>query len=231
MLSSIRGGAASAMGASSAVRSRGPSSSVGAAPRARGAAGPAVVVNISQAARDLARSRSAANQTVAPGGGSRGVDMVQPRHLSLPTSKSVVDNLPLSGNKLMEQGTGSLAKPTILTSISKGETLLGRSWTDGPPSTWDQRRPGAQIEKSGEKARVANTLSARLQSGEVVSGQWNDGSYDSMRAARPGKQTDDKAQYVRTARTLIARLAQGEEALEVTPLRHIVRPDGRGNAA
>jgi hypothetical protein len=148
--------------------------------------------------------------------------------MNLPTSRALVDNLPLSGHKLVVEGKERLTKPTLHTTIAKGSYVLGR-WTDGDLADWAARRPGAAIERSGERSRTSNTLSARLQSGEVVSGQWNEGSYDSMRAGRPGKDIADMGQRSRSAATLGARLGKGEEALEVSLGRHLVRPDGRAN--
>jgi hypothetical protein len=194
-------------------------------------AGPAVVVQISQAARSIARARAAgpAQKSVTPMATPRQPAMVKPRILNLPTSRSLKDNIPLSGAKLVRDGVRSLSKPSIHTSLGQGATPLGR-WTDGQVEDQRARRPGRDIERDGDQGRAANTLSARLQSGEVVSGQWNEGSYQAMKNALPGRETAEKGAQARTARTFMARLGKGEEALEVTPERHLVRPDGRGNA-
>ena len=235
MLSSVRGGAASAMGVEAfrgaQARSTAPSASSSARPPVS-SAGPAVVVQISQAARDLARSRASSpgQKTVTPMATPRQPAVVKPRILNLPTSRALVDNIPLSGTKIVRDGARSLSKPTLHTSLGRGATPLGR-WTDGEVSDQRARRPGRDIERDGEQVRSANTLSARLQSGEVVSGQWNEGSYLSMRDALPGREIAEKGARARDARTFIARLGKGEEPLEVTPERHLVRPDGRGNAA
>ncbi|HCH65014.1 MAG: hypothetical protein CL927_21060 [Deltaproteobacteria bacterium] len=200
-------------------------------PPATSSAGPAVVVDISPAARALAKSRMAAPASSRMSVGTiQQVDAVQPKILKLPTSESVSDNLPLSGNKLMSEGREKLTKPTIHTSISRGEYPLGR-WTDGPLEDRNAKRPGLSIERKAELARGARTLSARLQSGELVGEQWNDGSLSKLRSRRPGKATADRGEQARDSRTLVARLAKGEEPLEVRLGRHLVRPDGQANGA
>lgn len=232
MLSSVRGGVASAMGAAAfqSVQNRG---SVGRAsgsmPARSSSVGPAVVVDISPAARELARVR-ASGATAAPAtlGETRRVEMVQPRLLNLPTSTKIEDNLPLTGNRLVTEGQEKITKPTLHTSIIKGAYPLGR-WTDGDLPSRVARRPGAAIERSAERARSQNSLSARLQSGEVVGGAWNEGSLVSIRESIPGKGIADLGERTRKASTLLARLGKGEESLEVGLGRHLVRPDGRGN--
>lgn len=232
MLSSVRGGVASAMGAAAFQNVQ----SSSAARRASGSVssrssgvGPAVVVNISPAARELARVRtSGASATPATLGELRQVEMVQPRLLKLPTSTTLEDNLPLTGNKLVDEGQQKITKPTLHTSIIRGAYPLGR-WTDGDLKSRTARRPGAFIERSAERARSQNSLSARLQSGEVVGGAWNDGPLESIRASMPGKGIADLGKRSRNASTLLARLGKGEESLEVGLGRHLVRPDGRGN--
>ena len=231
MLSSVRGGVASAMGAAAFQNIHGARSSSAAArvsPPAKSSAGPAVIVDISPAARELSQARAAAAASRRPTVGTiRRVEAVQPRILKLPTSESLVNNLPLSGNELVSEGREKLTKATIHTTISRGEYPLGR-WTDGEPSDWSAKRPGAAIERTAERARASSTLSARLQSGELVGDQWNDGSVVSMRNRRPGKGTADLGERSREASTLLARLGKGEEPLEVGMARHLVRPDGRG---
>jgi len=191
-----------------------------------------VVVQISQAARNIARARASAPapKMVTPMATPRPPAQVKPRILNLPTSRALVDNIPLSGTKLVRDSAQSLSKPSLHTSLGRGATPLG-AWTDGGIDSQRVKRPGFAIERDADQVRSANTLSARLQSGEVVSGQWNEGSYLSMRSARPGRETADKGAQARDAKTFIARLGKGEEALEVSPERHLVRPDGRGNAA
>jgi hypothetical protein len=235
MLSSIRGGAA-AVGGAYALRSTNQLSSrpapTASVPQAARPSSPAVVVNISQAGLEAARLRAAAPTVgrVNPPGGTGEVPLVRPRLLNLSTSGSIVQNGPLSGNELQNEAVRALSKETLHTAIGRGEAPLGR-WTDGPLTAQSLHRPGASIQREGDRSRSASTLSARLQAGARPLGQWNAGGYMSMRASRPGKETTDQGAQARGATTLTARIGQGEEPLEVSPARHLVRPDGEGNAS
>lgn len=238
MLSSIRGAAAAAVGAG-AVRvpsmrlatppSSGPAptASIPTLPREVG-----VIVNISEAGLAAARARSAATvvEPVTAPGSSGEVALVRPRLMNLSTSRSIVSNGPLSGNELVEEGTAVNAKPSMHTTLGDGESPL-RRWTDGPLTSQQASRPGAATERMASRAFSANTLSARLQQGDVVLGRRNVAQFMSPQASRPGKEVTDHGERARGASTLTARIGQGEAPLEVTPGRHIVRPDGDGNAA
>jgi len=110
-------------------------------------------------------------------------------------------------------------QPRLL-SLSSSESLIA----NGPLS-------GNQLVERGTRINAKPSLSTSLAKGATPLGQWNVGSYTSMQASRPGKEISDHGAHARSSTTLTARIGQGEEPLEVTPGRHIVRPDGGGNAA
>jgi len=236
MLTSIRGGAAAAgaVSAPRAVSSRlsgpAPTASIPTIPEnmSRG-----VTVAISQAGLDAARRRAAAPMVgrVQALGTTGEVPEVRPRLLNLSTSESLPKHGPLSGNALMSEGTEVNRKPSLHTSIATGQVPLGQ-WNDtNSYSALKHMRPGADIERDGARSRSANTLSARLSHGAVPLGQWNGGEYEQMVNALPGREIRLEGERARRSTTLTARIGKGEEPLEVMPGRHLVRPDGEGNAS
>lgn len=234
MLSSIRGGAAAA-GSFAGVARAGTqklTTSVQQLPsdvgRSRG-----VVVNISAAGREAAQKRAQAPRVdqVRPAGGPRGVEQVQPRLLSLGGSRSLGEGGVLSGNRIVSNGTANTRKPSLLTSLGQGATPLGQ-WNQGSVSSTRANRPGFAIERAADAGRSADTLSARLQRGDVPLGGWGDGrgSLSAISASRPDRDTEQAGAKQRAATTLLSRIAKGEQPLETGPGRHIVRPDGQGTA-
>ena len=192
-----------------------------------------VTVSISDAGLDAARRRAAAPVVgkVRALGTTSDVPTVQPRLLNLASSASLPKHSPLSGNAIVAEGTETNRKPSLSSSIGAGAAPLGR-WTDNQSyASLKHMRPGADIERDGVRLRSADTLSARLQRGAVPLGQWNAGEYSQIVKTLPGREIRLEGARARGSSTLSARIAMGEESLEVTPGRHLVRPDGNGNAS
>jgi len=150
--------------------------------------------------------------------------------MRLPTSYTLEDNGPISGNEIVIDRLRPRARQSLSSALggqgSAGERFRRKAFSVDRPI-----RTGPEIERAADRARTSGTLSARLQQGVVMLGQWNKGSYSSMRAERPGKDTSDHAARMRSLSNLGPRLAKGEESLEVSPGRHIVRPDGESTAS
>lgn len=185
-----------------------------------------VVVNISEAGREAARRR-AATPTLASlpqAGHANDVPEVAPRLLNLPTSRSLEANGRISGNTIVEQGTANNAKPALSTTIAKGARPLGQ-WNAGSLASMKAMRPGANSERMGSEARTATTLSARLQRGETPLGGFT------TEGLRTMQNIESEGAKARSATSLSARIGHGEEPLEVSPGRHIVRPDNNGTSA
>ncbi len=236
MLSSIRGGAAAAGAVPALGRASrglsGPAPAVD-APAIPGKLSRGVTVDISQAGLEAARRRAAVPTVgqVRALGTTSDVPIVRPRLLNLDSSRSLPKQGPLIGNAIVAEGTEANRKPSLSTSIGKGAAPLGR-WSDNRSyESLKYMRPGADIERDGARLRSADSLSARLQRGAIPLGQWNSGEYSRTVKSVPGRDIRVQGEQARTSTTLSARIGKGEESLEVTPSRHIVRPDGNGSAS
>jgi hypothetical protein len=150
--------------------------------------------------------------------------------MRLPTSYTLEANGPLSGNELAIDGVRPRSRQSLSMALG-GQRSAGESFRRKAISLERPIRTGPEIERAADRARTSDTLSARLQQGALPLGQWNSGSYSRIRAERPGKDTSDRAARMRSTANLGPRIAKGEEALEVNPGRHLVRPDSSSSAA
>jgi hypothetical protein len=145
-LSAVQGGAAPAL----AVRPAG-QAGVGQVRITRApTAGPAAVVQLSEAAR----------RTLG-----QGVPSVQPPKVLMGSALNPMSPRQIGGARYVEQAAQQLVEPTILTRVGEGEVQLGQ-WNSGSYAQMRSNRPGLNIHLDGEKQRTAQTLSARLSRGE-----------------------------------------------------------------